>query len=178
MTVNSSYATELSRELKENTKQISRNEVTERVKQRRIMSVDGIHFLFEAKQRIKVLDTLLDVYITLYQCSPFDCYVLGCVMSCSSCTWIASFHDVWNNIPLLVAKGTLEHDNQYSVEGCPVTLAMSGLSSQLNVDLNLSDLFSAHPVFLKRVLGLKLSRITRIRTRFSYHHLCDFNFWK
>ena len=39
---------------------------------------------------------------------------------------------------------------------------MSGLSSQLDVDLNLnlSDLFSAHPVFLKRVLGVKLSRIT------------------
>ena len=53
------------------------------------LSVDGIHFLFEAKQRIKVLETQSQVYCHLsHPRSPFDYYVLGYAISNSLCKWV------------------------------------------------------------------------------------------
>ena len=121
-----------------------------------MLSVDGIHFLFEAKQRIKALNTQLQVQCDLsWMSSPFDYYVLGYVMSHSSCKWVAKLEPGRNekvNL-MMFAKGA-SSNSPISVKH-PVQLRI--LHNSPRVDdcitiLNHLDSSSSHS--LKRLEGL------------------------
>ena len=121
-----------------------------------------IHFLFEAKQRIKMLNALSKVTLDDIHTSPFDCYVLGYITSLTTCSWkieidcrISSASAV-----AMLVKGTLDpkHENLYlyPAEGLPVSLKIEGSGSEC---IDLSDFFKAHPSFLKRIISLKLQDV-------------------
>ena len=119
-----------------------------------------IHFLFEAKQRIKMLNALSKVTLDDIHTSPFDCYVLGYIASLTTCSWKIEIHcgsDGASVVAMLV-KGTLnpKHENLYlyPAEALPVSLDINGSGSEGCSDL--SDFFKAHPSFLKRIISLKL----------------------
>ena len=123
-----------------------------------------IHFLFEAKQRIKLLNALSKVrlydnpfYDPLYV-SPFDCYVLGYIASLTTCSWVIDIKYYSASAVVMLMKGTLDpkHENLYlyPAEVIPVSLRIEGSLSEDCIDL--SDFFKAHPSFLKRIISLKL----------------------
>ena len=124
-----------------------------------------IHFLFEAKQRIKLLNALSKVrlydnpfYDPLYV-SPFDCYVLGYIASLTTCSWVIDIKYDSASAVVMLMKGTLDpkHENLYlyPAEALPVSLVLNGSEDCIN----LSDFFKAHPSFLKRIISLKLRDI-------------------
>ena len=126
-----------------------------------ILSVDGIHFLFEAKQRIKVLNTQPQVQCHLSQMSsPFDYYVLGYVMSHSSCKWVANFMPELNeNVCLMMFAKGASSNSPVSVEH-PIQL---DIIKPVNPDFPegvsitcLNHLASSGSHFLKRVKRLRL----------------------
>ena len=124
-----------------------------------VLSVDGIHLLFEAKQRIKALNTQSQVQFQMptRSSSPFDYYVLGCVMSHSSFKWETKFELGPNENVFLTmfAKGasacssspaSVEHPIQLQIIKFPETDSITCLH----------HLASSGPHFLKRVKGLTL----------------------
>ena len=118
-----------------------------------------IHFLFETKQRIKMLNALSKVIFSSF-ISPFDSYVLGYIASLTTCSWkieIRCGSDRASAVAMLV-KGTLhpKHENLYlyPAEALPVSLEISGFGSEDYIDL--SDFFKGHPSFLKRIIFLGL----------------------
>ena len=120
-----------------------------------MLSVDGIHFLFEAKQRIKVLNTRSQVQCRLskmfgHYSSPFDCYVLGYVMSHSSCKWVAEL-ELYDVYLIMFAKGA-SSNSSVTVEH-PIQLQFN---RSLGDNTCLNHLASSGPYFLKRVKGLTL----------------------
>ena len=115
-----------------------------------------IHFLFEAKQRIKFLNALSKVRLWDNPRFPFDCYVLGYIASLTTCSWVIKIeYDSASAVAMLV-KGTLhpKHENLYlyPAEALPVSLVINGSRSESCIDL--SDFFKAHPSFLKRIINL------------------------
>ena len=131
------------------------------------IALTTIHFLFEAKQRIKMLNALSKVvlndrYNNVYV-NPFDSYVLGYIASLTTCSWkiqIAYGSDSASVVAML-AKGTLDpkHENLYlyPAEALPVSLNINGSGSGVRIDL--SYFFKAHPSFLKRIISLKLRHL-------------------
>ena len=118
------------------------------------LSVDGIHFLFEAKQRIRALNTQSQVQCHLSwmfgHSNPFDYYVLGYVMSHSSCKWMAQLepHDVYL---MMFAKGA-SSNSPVTVEH-PIQLLFIKPLGDITC---LNNLASSGPHFLKRVKRLRL----------------------
>ena len=119
-----------------------------------------IHFLFETKPRIKMLNGLSKVmFYRMSYTSPFDSYVLGYIASLTTCSWkivIECGSDCASAVAML-AKGTLDpkHDHLYlyPTEALPVSLCIEGTKDDR---IDLSDFFKAHPSFLKRIISLKL----------------------
>ena len=132
------------------------------------IELETIHFLFEAKQRIKMLNALSKVIFDddddgFMDVSPFDSYVLGYIASLTTCSWkiqIAYGSDRASAVTMLV-KGTLDpkHENLYlyPAEALPVSLKIDGANS--SGEFELSDFFKAHPSFLKRIICLKLEYV-------------------
>ena len=124
-----------------------------------------IHFLFEAKQRIKMLNALSKVTLDDIHTSPFDCYVLGYIASLTTCSWKIEIDcgSASASVISMLAKGTLDpkHENLYvyPAEALPVSLniKIDGFRSKGCMDL--SDFFKAHPSFLKRIISLKLQEM-------------------
>ena len=121
--------------------------------------LETIHFLFETKQRIKILNTVSKVILYGFL-SPFDSYVLGYIASLTTCSWkikIICGSDSASAVAML-AKGTLppKHENLYlyPAEALPVSLEIIGFRSEGCIGL--SDFFKPHPSFLKRIISLRL----------------------
>ena len=128
------------------------------------IELETIHFLFETKPRIKMLNGLSKIlfYRTNYT-SPFDSYVLGYVASLTTCSWTIEIQcgsDSASAVTML-AKGTLDpkHENLYlyPAEALPVSLSIDGYGSEGCIDL--PDFFKAHPSFLKRIISLNLRNL-------------------
>ena len=119
------------------------------------LSVDGIHFLFEAKQRIEVLETQSQVHCRLpYLCSPFDFYVLGYVISNSLCKWVIDLYPDDRNL-MMFAKGT-SSDIPVSVEHS-IRLQLIDYVFPVSFEyIDLNPLASAGTHFLKRLTELRL----------------------
>ena len=125
------------------------------------ITVDGIHFLFEANQRVSVLDTLSKVCFTsflrkIFWISPFDFYVLGYIVSHTSCSWKIQVQYMEGSAGETLAKGTLKHDNTCPVKGGQVRLEISANSSK---PFDLTQFFTAHQQFLNRLSNLELTNI-------------------
>ena len=143
-----------------------------------MLSVDGIHFLFEARYRIKVLNTQSQVYNKLHSLdsSPFDYYVLGYVMSYTSCKWVADFQDSTSTRSLLMfAKGAKgESDGSFEY---PIQLKVGNSLDYLSTpppSIDLQSLVSASEQFLERVKELRLDVVTlheNSHNLFSSQHL-------
>ena len=129
------------------------------------IALTTIHFLFEAKQRIKMLNALSKVILNdryKVYVNPFDSYVLGYIASLTTCSWkiqidcrISSASAV-----AMLVKGTLDpkHENLYlyPAEALPVSLRIEGGGCCGWDCTDLSYFFKAHPSFLKRIISLKL----------------------
>ena len=129
-----------------------------------IIAATTIHFLFEAKQRIKMLNSLSGVIFKKvsyhHSMSPFDCYMLGYIVSLTTCSWKIDIICHSDNAVAMLAKGTLasKHKNIHPAEALPVSLSIDGgLMSHGRVEL--SDFFKAYPSFLKRIIYLKLEGV-------------------
>ena len=119
-----------------------------------------IHFLFEAKHRIKILNALSKVTLDDYT-SPFDNYVLGYIASLTTCSWKIEIEIEYGaSVVAMLAKGTLDSEREnlylYPAEGLPVSLSVDGTGSDC---IDLSAFFKTHPSFLKRIISLKLQGI-------------------
>ena len=125
-----------------------------------MLSVVGIHFLFEAKQRIKVLNTQSQVQCRMISYNPFDYYVLGYVMSHSSCKWVAKFElELKDDVCLMMFAKGASSNSPVSVEH---SIQLQIYALHLNLPppiICLSYLASSGSNFLKRVKGLTLQEI-------------------
>ena len=126
-------------------------------------SMETIHLLFEAKQRIKMLNALSKVILEdryKVYVNPFDSYVLGYIASLTTCSWKIEikFASDSASVVAMLAKGTLDpkHENLYlyPAEALPISLKI--VDSWFEGCSDLSDVFKAHPSFLKRIISLKL----------------------
>ena len=117
-----------------------------------------IHFLFEAKQRIKMLNALSQIICDVLDdfMSPFEYYALGYIVSLTICLWKISIDFCNESTVAMLAKGTLDskHDDIYPAEALPVSLTIKSFST-----VELSDFFKAHPSFLRRIISLELQEI-------------------
>ena len=143
-----------------------------------VLSVDGIHFLFEARHRINVFNTQSQVYNKFYSLdsSPFDYYVIGYVISYTSCKWVADFQDSTSTTCLLMfakgAKGASDGSFEY-----PIKLKVGNSLDYLSTpppSIDLQSLVSASEQFLERVKELRLDVVTlheNSHKLFSSQHL-------
>ena len=128
------------------------------------IALTTIHFLFEAKQRIKFLNALTKVILRdnllPLNVSPFDSYVLGYIASLTTCSWKIEIEYDSASAVAMLAKGTLhpKHENLYlyPAEALPVSLRIEDGGSEC---IDLSDFFKAHPSFLKRIISFELMGI-------------------
>ena len=143
-----------------NLEDIRDDELLYQLKDTRI-DLETIHFLFETKPRIKMLNGFSKVmFCGLGYTSQFDSYVLGYIASLTTCSWIIVIEcgsDRASVVAMLV-KGTLDakHENLYPAEGLPVSLNIEGGGSCGWDCTDFSYFFKAHPSFLKRIVSLKL----------------------
>ena len=144
-----------------NLEDISDDELLPQTSEDARIDLATIHFLFETKPRIKMLNALSKVIFSSF-ISPFDSYVLGYIASLTTCSWkiqIKCGSDSASVVAML-AKGTLDpkHENLYlyPAEALPVSLRIDGF---LGDCMDLSDFFKAHPSFLKRIISLKIRHL-------------------
>ena len=97
-----------------------------------IIAATTIHFLFEAKQRITMLNSLSGVIFKKvsyhHSMSPFDCYMLGYIVSLTTCSWKIDIICHSDNVVAMLAKGTLapKHKTIHPAEALPVNLSIDG----------------------------------------------------
>ena len=144
-----------------NLEDISDDELLYQLSEDTRIDLATIHFLFETKPRIKMLNGFSKVmFYGLGYTSQFDSYVLGYIASLTTCSWkivIECGSDRASVVAMLV-KGTLDakHENLYPTEALPVSLNIEGGGSCGWDCTDLSYFFKAHPSFLKRIVSLKL----------------------
>ena len=142
-----------------NTLHEDRNQLRTKSRPRIMSSKYGLHYIFEANERANILDILSNVHMALTLCTPFECYVLGFIMSHASCRWVLRLCNITSKSILNFARGTMHRDHLHSLRARDQAITLE-FSNSFNMRkkqmIDLGSLSMAHPLFLKRISKLTL----------------------
>ena len=134
-----------------------------------VISLDGLHLLFEAKTCFPAIEGTCKKYIlSATDLTAFDSFIVGYVASHTNCRWTIDMscyrEDKTFNEMKMFSRGTREDQVQFEATEANSVELILGVNKHAYASIVLGQLFVSHSSFLKRI-----SNLTVCAVAFDFH---------